>query len=262
MTEVTPIAWVADEASGAGEGVTPGAATEWHHPIIHRRKPKSTRALLRRWRDLKAIYIGKRLERGFREELMLAVARANSCRQCSFAHREWALAIGVPKAEIAALEGMDAAFFDARKWTAFVWAQAAARSDFTSVPDAIDADFRQEFGAQEQSDIELIARLMYWMNEISNGVDATWERVTGKPVEGSVLRDVEAVVLYVLFVPYVFVILSAGQKRDPVSLLRSMRPFFNEFGQQLNRPPSARSMGQPTTATSPATDVPDARQAN
>ena len=236
MTEVQPIAWVADETPGAGGGVTPGVATDWHHPIIHRRKGNSTQALLRRWRDIKAIYVGKRLERGFREEIMLSVARANSCRQCSFAHREWALAIGVPKAEIAALEGMDAAFFDARKWTAIVWAQAAARSDFTSVPDAIDADFRREFGAQEQSDIELIARLMYWMNETSNGVDTAWERLTGKSVEGSVLRDVEAVVLYVLFVPYVLVILSAGQKRDVVALLRSMRHFFSEFGQQLNRP--------------------------
>ena len=236
MTAVAPIAWVADEALGDIAQMTPGVAADWHHPIIHRRKPDSTRALLRRWRDIKAIYVGKRLERGFREEIMLAVARANSCRQCSFAHREWALAIGVPKAEIAALEGMDPAFFDARKWTAFVWAQAAARSDFTSVPDAIDADFRREFSAQEQSDIELIARLMYWMNETSNGVDAAWERLTGKPVEGSILRDVEAVVLYVLFVPYVLVILSAGQKRDVVSLLRSMRHFLREFGRQLNRP--------------------------
>jgi alkylhydroperoxidase family enzyme len=233
---VTPSDLVADESSGAGKGVMPGAANDWHHPIIHRRKPKSTRALLRRWRDLKAIYVGKRIEPGFREEIMLSVAAADTSRQCSFAHQEWALAVGVPKAEIAALKARDATYFDGRKWTAFTWAQAAARSDFGHVPDAIDADFRKEFGAQEQSDIELLARLMYWMNETSNGVDAAWERLTGKPVEGSALRDVEAIVVYAFFVPYIMVILSARQKRDPVSLMRGMRPFFREFEQRVSRP--------------------------
>ena len=186
---------------------------------------------------------------------MLAVAAANSCRQCSFAHREWALAVGVPKAEIAALEGMDAAAFDPRKWTAIMWAQAAARSDFTHVPDATDADFRREFDAQEQSDIELIARTMYWMNEISNGVDSAWERVTGKPVEGSALREVEAVAIYALFVPYIFVILSSKQRRTPTSLIRGIRPFFREFEQRMGR--AARSRRWVATASRAAclTDV-------
>ncbi len=77
---------------------------------------------------------------------------------------------------------------------------------------------------------------MYWMNEVSNGVDAAWERLTGKPVEGSALREVEAIVVYAFFVPYVMVILSARQKRDPVSLMRGMRPFFREFEQRVSRP--------------------------
>ena len=232
----TPMAGISDETPLEGDGAMPGATAEWHHPIIHRRKPKSTRALLRRWRDLKAIYIGKRIEPGFREEIMLSVAAADTSRQCGFAHQEWALAVGVPQAEIAALKARDAAYFDARKWTAFTWAQAAARSDFGHVPDTIEADFRREFGAQEQSDIELLARLMYWMNEVSNGVDAAWERLTGKPVEGSALREVEAIVVYAFFVPYVMVILSARQKRDPVSLIQGMRPFFREFEQRVSRP--------------------------
>ena len=101
---------------------------------------------------------------------MLAVAGANSCRQCSFAHRQWALAEGLPEAELAALEGLDAESFDERTWAAIAWAQAYARSDFAEVPDAVDANFRQHFSAQEQADIELVARTMYWMNETSNGV--------------------------------------------------------------------------------------------
>jgi hypothetical protein len=67
---------------------------------------------------------------------MLAVAGANSSRQCSFAHREWALAEGLPEAEPAALEGLQAETFDARTWAAIARAQAATRSDFTAVTEA------------------------------------------------------------------------------------------------------------------------------
>ena len=53
-----------------------------------------------------------------------------------------------------------------------MWTHEYASTDFTSVPDVIDADFRQHYDAQEQADIELAARTMYWLNEISNGTDA------------------------------------------------------------------------------------------
>ena len=35
------------------------------------------------------------LDPGFREELMLAVAKLNDCRYCSWGHHEWAHAAGV-----------------------------------------------------------------------------------------------------------------------------------------------------------------------
>ena len=115
---------------------------------------------------------------------MLSVAGADSCRQCSFAHREWALAEGLPEAELAALEGLDAESFDARTWAAIAWAQAYARSDFADVPDAIDANFRQHFSAQERADIELVARTMYWLNETSNGVRRRAETREGRSSAG------------------------------------------------------------------------------
>ena len=161
---------------------------------------------------------------------MLAVAGANSCRQCSFAHREWALAEGIPEAELAALEGLQPESFDARKWAAIAWAQAAARSDFTDVPDVIDANFRQQFSAQEQADIELAARTMYWLNETSNGVDAFLSRLKGDRVRGStVLSELVALVLYAIAVPFLVVLFSIKQRRNPISILRAMKPFFREF---------------------------------
>jgi AhpD family alkylhydroperoxidase len=228
------------EASGPGPGAPLPAirmldqpadapATPVHHPIMADRKPHRTRALLRRWRDVKAIWGGGRLEPVFREELMISVAAANSCRQCSFAHREWAIAEGIPFERLAALEGMDADKFDDHTWAAIAWVQAAARSDFSTIPPATDANFRREYSSQEQKDIELVARTMYWMNEISNGVDNAMLRVSGKRAEGNIKSDVEAVLLYVTTVPFLFVYLGMKQGKRPMEVARGMRPYFQQF---------------------------------
>ena len=205
-------------------------APDRHYPTISARKRGSTVALLRRARDIGAIYLQRRLDPALREEIMLAVAGANSCRQCSFAHRQWALAEGLPEAELAALEGLDAESFDARTWGAIAWAQAYARSSIATVPEAIDANFRQHFSAQEQADIELVVRVMYWMNETSNGVRAILKRLDGAPVPGSTVpRELQALLLYAIGAPLIIILLSVKQRRNPISLLREIRPFYRVF---------------------------------
>ena len=151
-------------------------------------------------------------------------------RQCSFAHWEWARAEGVPGAELAALEGLGFDSLDERKWAAFGWAQAYARSELADVPAAADANFRQQFSAQEQADVELAARTMYWLNETSNGVDAFLSRLKRDRVRGStVLSELVALVLYAVAVPVLIVLFSIKQRRNPISILRAMKPFFREF---------------------------------
>ena len=219
-------------------GGTPGAAELAALATAGRQKPilglreftRSTAALARQAPDLRAIWFEDRLEPAFREELMVAVAGTNDCRQCSFAHREWALAEGLPKDELAALEGQEPDSFDPRKWAAIAWAQAAARTRFGDVPGVIDANFRQQFSDQEQADVELVARTMCWMNRVSNTVDAAWSRLHGKPVPGSgVLLEIVAVSLYALITPVILIVLSVKQRRNPISLVRSVAPFFREF---------------------------------
>ena len=205
------------------------ASANRHYPLIHHRKPHSTRRLLLRWRDLMAIYVNLRLDPVFREELMMTVAAADTSRQCSFAHREWAIGEGIPKDELAAIEAQDYGLFDEKKLAAFMWVQALARADFGPVPDTIDASFRQHYTAQEQSDIELTARLMYWMNETSNGVDAAWGHLTGKPGAGSRLRDAEALEFSTSSWS-----LPPGDHRHQAAAHRGRpgpqhRPFFKEF---------------------------------
>jgi AhpD family alkylhydroperoxidase len=204
-------------------------------PVLRMRKPGSTAALLRRSSDIRSIWFKQRLDPAFREELMVSVAAANSCRQCSYAHREWALIEGLPEDELAALEGRDAESFDARKWAAVAWVHAAAAGDFTSVPEPIEANFRAQFSPQEQADIELVARTMTWMNQISNTVDAAWERLKGSPVaESGVLTELEAVVLYGLAVPPLIVWIGVKEGRRPMQLVRGMAQFFREFDARGN----------------------------
>jgi alkylhydroperoxidase family enzyme len=201
-----------------------------HHPIIGQRKQGSTVALLRRWRDLWAVYATQRVDPIFREEIMLAVAGANSSRQCSFAHREWARSVRIPEVELAAVEGLDTESLDERTWAAFAWAQAYARNDLTDVPDTVDTTFKPHFSAQEQSDIALTARTMYWLNETSNSFDAFLSRLKRKRVTGStLLSELVALVLYAIAVPILIVMFSILQRRNPFSLIRAMKPFFREF---------------------------------
>ncbi len=208
----------------------PMTAQGLHHPIIGQRKPGSTAALLRRTPDYWAIYGKQRLDPVFREEIMLAVAGADSSRQCSFAHREWARSEGLSDADLDALEGLDTGSFDARTWAGIAWAQAYARSDLADVPVAVDASFRQHFSAQEQADIELAARTMYWLNETSNGVDASLSRLKREPVPGSTVpSELVALVVYAIAVPVLIVMFSLRQGRNPISILRGMRPFFRKF---------------------------------
>ena len=225
------------EDAGAANGHAGGAAEFGpmtahgvHHPLAGQRKSGSTAALLRRTRDFWAIYRKHRLDPVFREEIMLAVAGADSSRQCSFAHREWALAEGLSEAELAALEGLDTRSFDERTWAAIAWAQAYARSDFAGVPAAIDANLRQHFSAQEQADIELAAREMYWLNETSNSVNAFLSRLGRDRAPGStVLSELVALVLYAIAVPVLIVLFSIKRRCNPISILRGMKPFFREF---------------------------------
>jgi AhpD family alkylhydroperoxidase len=217
------------------EQQVPTAVRGRHKPVIRNRRPRATGALLRRSPDLQAIWLKHRLDPAFREELMVSVAAANSCRHCSYAHREWALIEGLPEDELAALEGRQAESFAARRWAAIAWVHAAAASDFTDVPEAIEANFRSQFSPQEQADIELVARTMTWMNQISNTVDAAWGRLHGDPVAGSgVLSEIEALVLYGLAVPPLIVWMGVKEGRRPMAVVRGMGKFFREFDARGN----------------------------
>ena len=146
-------------------------------------------ALGRRGRDVAAVWRSGRLDPRLREEVMVAVAEANSCRLCTMAHRRWALAEGVSDAELAAIEGRDPQAFDRRTWAAIVWAQARTRTDLGPVPEELEAELARHYGEGERADLELVTRVMGLANRSANTFDALLGRLRGRPVPGSRVGD-------------------------------------------------------------------------
>ena len=87
MADVTPNAGDAEPAEPVAGAIADRIAKGGHQPLISHRRRGSTRYLLRHVRDIKAIWINERIDPVLREQLMVSVAAANSCRQCSYAHR-------------------------------------------------------------------------------------------------------------------------------------------------------------------------------
>jgi AhpD family alkylhydroperoxidase len=114
----------------------------------------------RRLPEAGAIWGARRLDPKLREEVMLAVARANACRLCTTAHRRWAVAEGVSDAEIAALEIQNAAQFDRRTWAAIAWADARARADLGPAPTEFEEELARYYTPAERDDLELVTIVM------------------------------------------------------------------------------------------------------
>ena len=120
---------------------------------------------------------------------MLAVARANACRWCTLAHRQWALAEGVTDAELAALEDQRPEQFDRRTWAAIAWAQARAHADLGPAPIEFEDELARHYSQTEREDLDLVTTLMTIANRSANTFDALLARLRGHPVPGSRLLD-------------------------------------------------------------------------
>jgi hypothetical protein len=82
----------------------------------------------------------------------------------------------------------------------------------------------------QETDIALVVRTMFWMNETSNGVRAGVKRAKRTPVPGSTLsRELQATALYAVGAPLIVGLLCVKQRRNPIAMLRDIKPFFREF---------------------------------
>lgn len=175
--------------------------------------------------SLASIWIGGRLPRALREQVIVAVAQANACRMCEHAHTRMALEAGVSDAELAALERMDESAFDRRTWLAVAHARERVKAEFADVLSSEEHDaLEQALGAQTVKDVEDVARVMTVANRVANTLNALSDRRRGRPVPGSRLLD--ELVVNVLFLPGAWLgtlIAAVRQRKSPFAIWRQAR---------------------------------------
>lgn len=182
-------------------------------------------SVLARTPSLIAIWMGGRLPRALREQVIVAVAQANACRMCEHAHTRMALEAGVTDAELAALESMNAAALDRRTWLALAYARERTAADFAPVPDDVQHEaLVAELGTQTMRDVEDVARVMTVANRIANTLNALPDRLRGRPVPDS--RWPDELLINLLFLPGAWLgtlIAAVRQRKSPFAVWRQAR---------------------------------------
>ncbi|MBT8453316.1 MAG: carboxymuconolactone decarboxylase family protein [Deltaproteobacteria bacterium] len=186
---------------------------------------KDLRFVMTRVPALWAIWIGGRLPRALREQIIVAVAQVNACRMCEHAHTRMALEAGVSDAELAALERMDESAFDRRAWLAIAHARERTRAEFApALRGASEQGLSEALGAQTLRDVEDVARAMTVANRIANTLNALPDRWRGSPVPGSRLLD--ELVINLVFLPGAWLgtlVAAARQRKSPFAVWRQAR---------------------------------------
>ncbi|MGB5367571.1 MAG: carboxymuconolactone decarboxylase family protein [Polyangiales bacterium] len=182
-------------------------------------------SVLTRAPALWAIWIGGRLPRALREQIIVAVAKVNACRMCEHAHTRMALEAGVSDAELAALEDMNPSAFDRRTWLAIAHARERTRANFAPVADdASQEALNEALSAQTRSDVEDLARVMTVANRIANTLNALPDRWRGNPVPDS--RIFDELVINFLFLPGAWLgtlVAATRQRKSPFAVWRQAR---------------------------------------
>ncbi len=170
------------------------------------------------------------LDPGFREELMLAVAKLNDCRYCTWGHHEWAYLSGVPEEELAHIENMDPEGFDRSKWVAISYVRALVSANYGEVSPELLQELREHYSPREIEEIELVARVMDIANRGANTWDAMLSRFRGNPANDSRLLD-EIVMSGVFWsaAPVVVLLLAREAKRPFREVWRSMVDYVTDY---------------------------------
>ena len=134
--------------------------------------------------SIRAIYDG-RLDEGFREQLMVAVAFQNRAPYCNWGHRNWASLAGISDEELGKIEKLHLDEIDPEVATAVIYVRALVSSEWQDAPRDLRQQMHEYFTWREIEDIELIARAMDVSNRAGNTWDAMLSRLQGRPIEDS-----------------------------------------------------------------------------
>ena len=183
------------------------------------------------------VWVRHELDPAFREELMLAVAKLNECKYCSWAHHEWATIDGVPQEELAQIEQMDPVSFDRKKWLAISYVRELVSARFGPVSADLEKKMRQHYSTKEVAEILLVAKVMDAANLGANTFEAMRWRLRGKPVQGSRLYDeVMLSAAFFCIVPPVVLFLARASKRSVRELAASLLDYTKRMDAEQQSP--------------------------
>lgn len=128
----------------------------------------------------------KKIDRKFRERLMLAVTEVNGCQACSYAHTWMALRQGFSREEIASLLSGNSERVPPEEARGILFAQHYADSGGRPDPATYGA-LVEEYGPEASRDILATAQLMQAANMIGIPYSALASRLRGKPYPNSSL---------------------------------------------------------------------------
>jgi AhpD family alkylhydroperoxidase len=182
------------------------------------------------------VWVRHELDPGFRETLMLAVARLNDSRYCSWAHHEWAIIEGVSEEDLAHIERMDPAHLDRKTWLAISFVRELVAADFGPVSKELMKRMRARYTAREIEEITLVAKVMDALNLGSNTFDAFLSRLSGKPSQNGQIVD-EAIMSAVICcaLPPLLTFFSRSSKLSIDDLARRMVDYTTKMDAEFQR---------------------------
>ena len=137
-------------------------------------------AVLRAGPRLLSIYTSSRVDPALRERVVVAVSRANACRQCTRVHEAWALRAGVPAAELERVGAGELAAIPAAHRPAVMYVTALAEARFKTIPDDAQAVADEHLDRGRQRDIAAVARLISFANLSVNTAHAAAHRLRAR----------------------------------------------------------------------------------
>ena len=174
--------------------------------------------------DIYAIAVNNRLPEDLREEIMVAVSRANGCTICNFTHHEFAQQAGVSLERLRQLEQADYSQYEPRRKLAIDYAVARSLADFGSIDADLQRRFSDAYSVQEQYDIDFVSRFITIMNLSCNKLEAFVSRLKGEPARNSSIFGelvLSGIAMSIIPVMYGLVAMSQRQR-----LTRVVRDFF------------------------------------
>lgn len=168
------------------------------------------------------IWIRRELDPRFRELLMLAVARSNDSKYCSWAHHEWALIEGVAEKKLLKVERVQDSEFGRRTHLALRFARELVAARFGPVAKELSQQMQAHYTVDEIEEIAFVAKVMDVANVSSNTFDALLSRLGGRPSNGRIVDEAIMSAAFLCALPPILIYFSRATKRPVSAVVRRM----------------------------------------